>query len=264
VDAPARLLRRLPPGTGDGKEAALGKAKPRLRKLVDELARTHPNLEDPEARIRAGDVEVDGIVRVNPATRVPDGARIALGTEFVLRGELKLAAALAAFDVDVRGGVALDVGAAAGGFTRVLLRAGARRVYAVDVGHGQLLGSLRQDARVVNLERTNLAELTDEVVPETIDVVTLDLSYLALHVAVAQLERVQLARDAHAIALVKPQFELGLGRPPSDPAPALERARRGFERCGWDICKTIESPFRGARGSTEFLLHARRGSCENP
>jgi len=233
----------------------LGKAKPRLRKLVDELARTHPYLDDPEAHIRAGEIAVDGIVRTNPATLVRAGAPISLREHVVLRGERKLEPALAAFALDVRGRVTLDVGAAAGGFTRVLLRAGARRVYAVDAGHGQLLGSLRQDPRVVNLERTNLGELA---LPETVDVVTIDVSYLSVADAVPQLERVELAPDADAVALVKPQFELGLARPPEDARldEAVARARRAFEANGWRVRAVIESPIRGARGSREFLLHA--------
>src|SRR5690348_4900422 len=106
----------------------------KLRALVDELARVHPQLEDPQALIVRGDVLVDGIVRTNPASRVRTGASITLRTEPRLRGEVKLRAALAAFRVEVHGRVALDVGASAGGFTRALLEAGAARVYAVDVG----------------------------------------------------------------------------------------------------------------------------------
>ena len=236
----------------------MGKARPRLRRLVDELARSHPDLDDPEARIRAGEIEVDGIVRTNPATLVRGGAAIAVRRDSPLRGEAKLDAALVAFAVDVRGRVALDVGAAAGGFTRVLLRAGAHRVYAVDAGHGQLLGSLRQDPRVVNLERTNLGTLTRELVPEPIDVLTIDVSYLALHVAVPQLGRLEFADDADAVALVKPQFELGLAQPPLDGRSALDVARHGFAACDWAVEAAITSPVRGARGSAEFLLHARR------
>jgi 23S rRNA (cytidine1920-2'-O)/16S rRNA (cytidine1409-2'-O)-methyltransferase len=239
----------------------LGKARPRLRRLVDELARSHPHLDEPEARIRAGEIAVDGIVRTSPGTLVRAGASIALRSDVTLRGERKLAAALEAFSLDVRERIALDLGAAAGGFTRVLLRAGARRVYAVDAGHGQLLGSLRLEARVVNLERTNLGVLTRILVPETIDVVTIDLSYLALAKAVPQLRRVGLSQDANAVALVKPQFELGLERPPDDVTSlreAVARSRRAFHINGWDVEAVIESPVRGARGAVEFLLHARR------
>ena len=110
-----------------------------------------------------------------------------------LRGSAKLAAALDAFGIDVAGRLCLDVGASTGGFTSVLLERGAARVYAVDAGHGQLLGSLRQDARCVNLEATNVGDLTVALVPDVIDLVTVDVSYLALREAVRQLSALQLA-----------------------------------------------------------------------
>src|SRR5439155_6075463 len=130
-----------------------------------------------------------------------EGAAITLRIDEPLRGEAKLKAALESFEIIVENRIALDVGAAAGGFTRALLDAGARRVYAVDAGHGQLLGSLRQDERVVNLEATNLALLDRALVPDTIDLVTLDLSYLSLAAAVPQLESIWLAAGAEAVAL---------------------------------------------------------------
>jgi 23S rRNA (cytidine1920-2'-O)/16S rRNA (cytidine1409-2'-O)-methyltransferase len=177
-----------------------------------------------------------------------------------LRGEAKLRAALQAFDVRVGGRIALDVGAAAGGFTRVLLAEGATRVYAVDAGHGQLLGSLRQDPRVVNLEATNVAQLDERVIPEMVDVVTIDVSYLSLASAVAQLDRVRFAADADLVGLVKPMFELRLGAAPNDPdrvAAAGARAADGLTQAGWDVAGLIPSPVRGARGASEMLLHAR-------
>jgi 23S rRNA (cytidine1920-2'-O)/16S rRNA (cytidine1409-2'-O)-methyltransferase len=131
----------------------------------------------------------------------------------------------------------------------------------VDAGHGQLLGSLRQDARVVNLEATNLGDLDRELVPDTIDVVALDLSYLALSDAVPQLEAVRLADRAQAVALVKPQFELGLPQPPRSHAAclaAVEKARAAFESSGWHVPSWVESSVRGGRGSIEFFLHAIR------
>jgi len=232
-----------------------------LRALADELARTHPWLENPKESVASGDVRVDGVVRTNPASLVRVGASIVVGAQRALRGERKLEAALDAFDVRVAGRVALDVGAAAGGFTRVLLRAGARRVYAVDAGHGQLLGSLRQDGRVVNLEATNLGDLDRGLVPDRLDVVTLDVSYLPLRAAVPQLERVAMSAHADAIALVKPQFELGLGRRPRAPAElrdAVQRARGAFEDGRWSVRALVRSPVTGARGAIEFLLHAQR------
>lgn len=234
-----------------------------LCRLDHELRRSHPALADPETAIAQGRVTVDGCVLTNPRSLVRQGAAIALLQEVPLRGEAKLRAALAAFALDAGGRVAVDVGAAAGGFTRVLLAAGAARVYAVDAGHGQLLGSLRQHPRVVVLESTNLGELDATAVPEQVDLITLDLSYLALAVAVPQLERLALAPRTEAIALVKPQFELGLAAPPEQPAQlaeAVARAGAGFATAGWDVLAAIESPVRGRRGAVEFLLHARRRS----
>lgn len=178
-----------------------------------------------------------------------------------LRGEAKLRAALGNFAPPVAGRVALDVGAGAGGFTRVLLDAGARRVYAVDVGFGQLLGSLRQDPRVVVLERTNLAALDSSLVPEAVELFTLDLSYLAVSAAASQLEHVVIAPEADLIALVKPMFELGLPAPPADRTSfeeAVARAKAGLETGGWCVQAWCDSPVLGARGAAELLVHARR------
>lgn len=235
-------------------------SRPR-RRLVDELARQHPGLGDPEAAVRGGLVLVDGRYVENPASLVAAGAAIVVREEAPLRGEAKLAAAIDAFGVAVAGRVALDAGASTGGFVRVLLAAGAVRVYAVEVGHGQLLGSLRQDRRVVNLEGVNLGELDRSLVPNAIEVVTLDLSYLSLADAVPQLARVELAPDADCLALVKPMFELGLPTAPTDDVSlgdAAARATAGFESAGWTVHGWVRSPVTGAKGAVEALLHARR------
>jgi 23S rRNA (cytidine1920-2'-O)/16S rRNA (cytidine1409-2'-O)-methyltransferase len=198
----------------------------------------------------------------NPASLVRTDAAIAIVPVPALRGEAKLIAALERFDVPVHDRVALDLGAAAGGFTRVLLRAGAARVYAVDAGYGQLLGSLRQDPRVVNLERTNVGALNRLLVPDEIDVVAADLSYLPLGTAVGQVTgRVSLARDADLLGLVKPQFELGRSSAPTTAEEldaAVQAAIVGVEAAGWAVRGTMESPARGSRGAVEFLLHADR------
>ena len=239
----------------------MGEKRPQLRVLVNELARRHPQLADPGRLIASGHVLVDGIVSTNPATLVRSDASISLRHEKRLRGETKLEAALRQFVVPTAGRVAVDVGAAAGGFTRRLLLAGVARVYAVDVGHGQLLGSLRRDPRVVVLERTNLADLDTDLVPDALGVVTLDLSYLAVARAVPQLERLRVERDADLVALIKPIFELGLAEPPTDRRQhdlAVARAVRGIEADRWRVVETMPSPVRGARGAMEFFLHARR------
>ena len=171
-----------------------------------------------------------------------------------LRGEAKLSAAINRFAVPVAGRVALDVGASAGGFTRV--GRGARRVYAVDAGHGQLLGSLRADPRVVDLERTNLAAVR---LAEPVDFVTIDVSYLALATAAPQLRRIDLATRTELVALVKPQFELALAEPPQTSAEleeALVRAIAGLEAAGWRVLGSLPSPVLGARGAREFLVYA--------
>ncbi len=178
-----------------------------------------------------------------------------------LHGTGKLEHALRTFGVVVADRVALDLGAAAGGFTTALLGAGARRVYACDVGFGQLLGSLRQDARVVNLERTNLADLNRSLVPEPIEVVTMDLSYLSIAGAVPQLS-VDIAPGADLLALIKPIFELQLAGLPGDPfAPlvdALAAAGRGISAAGWTVVAGSGSPVRGHNGAVEGFIHARR------
>jgi 23S rRNA (cytidine1920-2'-O)/16S rRNA (cytidine1409-2'-O)-methyltransferase len=224
------------------------------------VRKSRPDLVDPEALIEAGAVTVGGLPVRNPASLVSDEAAIAVTEPRVLRGEAKLRAAFDAFGLSADGAVALDVGAAAGGFTKVLLEKGARRVYAVDVGYGQLLGSLRQDARVVNLERTNLAALSRDLIPDEIDLVAMDLSYLSLADAVPQLDRIAVAPGGHLLALVKPQFELRLPEPPEDPsalADALRRAESAIEDGGWALLGSCRSPVRGARGSVEFFVFAR-------
>jgi 23S rRNA (cytidine1920-2'-O)/16S rRNA (cytidine1409-2'-O)-methyltransferase len=178
-----------------------------------------------------------------------------------LRGEVKLETALALFDVHVFGRVALDAGAAVGGFTRALRAAGAARVYAVDAGFGQLLGSLRQDRRVVNLERTNLGRLSRRLVPEPVELVTLDLSYLSLAAAVPQLAAVELVPACELVGLVKPQFELGLAALPDDAASfdlSVSLAARGVRAAGWHVIDSARSPLLGARGAVEFFIHARK------
>jgi 23S rRNA (cytidine1920-2'-O)/16S rRNA (cytidine1409-2'-O)-methyltransferase len=180
-----------------------------------------------------------------------------------LRGSRKLAAALDAFGVDVADAVCLDVGASTGGFTTVLLDRGASRVYAVDAGHGQLLGSLRQDPRVVNLEATNVGALTRELIPDAIEVVTIDVSYLSLREAAAQLDRIEFLPGSALIGLVKPMFELALGAAPTDVRrlnEAVELASAGLA-ADWEVRSSIESPVRGAKGAIEGFIHARRATA---
>jgi 23S rRNA (cytidine1920-2'-O)/16S rRNA (cytidine1409-2'-O)-methyltransferase len=233
------------------------------RPLARELARRFPDVGDSaEDLIAAGAVTVDGVPRTNPRMLVDAGSAVLIDAEpRALRGEAKLRAALDGFGVDPAGATALDAGAAAGGFVRALLDAGARRVYAVDAGFGQLRGSLAQDERVVNLERTNIGELTRAVVPEAVDLVTLDVGFLALTAAVPQLEAIDLAPGGRLLGLVKPMFELGLGALPDDDAlvdEAIDRAASGIAAAGWDVLGTMRSAVRGSRGAIEGWVHATR------
>ena len=231
-----------------------------LRVLVDVVAERYPD-GDAAAAIAGGSILVNGVPVTNPRSLVAPDAPVALREQPRLRGERKLEAALDLFAVPVAGRVALDLGASAGGFTRVLLAAGAARVYAVDVGFGQLLGSLRQHPLVVNLERTNLSDLTTALVPAPVEVVTADLSYVSLRSALPQLD-VEVASGADLLAVVKPQFELGRGASPADEV-SLTAAGRGAEEgaraAGWSPRAVVESPVSGARGAVELFLHARRG-----
>jgi len=230
-----------------------------LRRLEHEVAR---RITDPSAAIAAGRIAVDSRVAANPATWIRPDASVSRRIDTPLRGEAKLRAALAAFAVEVAGRIAVDCGAAAGGFTRALLAAGARRVYAVDAGHGQLRGFLRADPRVVALERTNIAALDARRVPDEVELVTVDLSYVAIALAAPQLGALRFAPDAELVALGKPQYELGFEHPPrlrADHRKAVALVEDGLRAAGWTPLGSIRSPVSGSRGAIEHLVHARRG-----
>jgi 23S rRNA (cytidine1920-2'-O)/16S rRNA (cytidine1409-2'-O)-methyltransferase len=185
---------------------------------------------------------------------------------WVSRGGQKLAHALDQFSIDPAGLVALDIGASTGGFTHVLLSRGARRVYAVDVGHGQLAWSLRQDERVVVRERTNARYLTAEHVPEPPQIITCDASFIGLE-TILPAPLALAAPGARLVALIKPQFEVGAARVGKggvvrDPALHREVCERICAwlaaRPGWQVEGVTESPIKGPEGNIEFLVAARR------
>ena len=187
---------------------------------------------------------------------------------WVSRGGLKLVHALDHFALDPAGRVALDVGASTGGFTDVLLARGAARVYAVDVGHGQLAWRLRQDPRVVVLERTNARHLTKAQVPEPIAALVCDASFIGLE-TVLPAPLALAAPGAWLVALIKPQFEVGPGRVGKggvvrDPALHDEVCARIAawlaRQEGWSVLGIVESPITGPEGNREFLVAARRAS----
>jgi 23S rRNA (cytidine1920-2'-O)/16S rRNA (cytidine1409-2'-O)-methyltransferase len=186
---------------------------------------------------------------------------------WVSRGGLKLAHALQHFHIDPAGLVCLDVGASTGGFTDVLLQNGAAKVYAVDVGHGQLAWKLRSDPRVVVLERTNARTLTEEQVPEPVDFVVCDASFIGLEVLLPAPLALTAPRAVMAV-LIKPQFEVGRERVGKggvvrDPALHEEVCRRieawVNAQSGWRVEGVVESPITGPEGNREFLLAARKG-----
>ena len=189
------------------------------------------------------------------------GVTISAPIIYVSRGAGKLLAALEAFSPDIQGKVCLDLGASTGGFTDVLLRHGAAKVYAVDVGTAQLHESLRADARVVSLEQTNAKDLSTELVPDKIDVLTGDLSFISLTKVLPACPPL-LADDAVAILLIKPQFELDKGDLGSGGVVRSEALRQraidkvvafAVQNLGWSHCGTIPSPVLGPKGNHEFL-----------
>ena len=225
------------------------------------------------SRSRARDLILRGLVTANgrqvtrPGSAVPEDADIAVTEEwsgYVSRGALKLAAALDAFGFDVEGRMALDVGASTGGFTQMLLRRGALRVYAVDVGHEQLHQSLRSDARVVTLEGTDARELHRGLVPDAVDAMSVDVSFISLEKVLPSAFALA-AAGAWAILLVKPQFEagreaIGKGGIVRSEAARLE-ALASVERFvaaqpGWRIAGSTLSPIAGQSGNVEYLLGA--------
>jgi 23S rRNA (cytidine1920-2'-O)/16S rRNA (cytidine1409-2'-O)-methyltransferase len=201
---------------------------------------------------------------VDPATNLD----VEAPDPYVSRGGHKLAAALDAFAIDPVGMTALDVGASTGGFTDVLLQRGARHVYALDVGRGQLAETLRRDDRVTSLERTNARSLTPATLPGPVDLAVIDVSFISLDKVLGPVATT-LTPTAHIVALVKPQFEAGKGRTDKgvvrDPAihqEVLERVTTHARSLGFGTRDVIASPILGPEGNREFLIHLAQGpSC---
>jgi 23S rRNA (cytidine1920-2'-O)/16S rRNA (cytidine1409-2'-O)-methyltransferase len=235
--------------------------------LVDrELA---PSRAAAQALLLAGEVEVAGAgSRTLKAGQLVDAdavVSVIARRRWASRAGEKLEAALDAFGVDPAGLASLDAGASTGGFTDVLLARGARTVYAVDVGRGQLLDRLARDPRVVSMERTNLRTL--RTLPEPIDLATLDLSFISLRLVLPAV-RDLLADDGRVIALVKPQFEAGreavprggVVRDPATHRAVLLRFATDAAAAGLTPTALIGSPIKGADGNREFLVLVRRGA----
>lgn len=215
----------------------------------------------------AGKVRIAGQRIDKPGALVPGEAALSVAGPahpFVSRGGVKLRHALDAFGMDPSGRVCLDVGASTGGFTDCLLQAGARLVIAVDVGYGQLDPTLRQDARVVVLERTNIRYLDPSRLPAVPDVATIDTSFISLDVVLPPVRRL-LAVPFDLVALVKPQFEVGKGqvgkrgvvRDPALHRAVLERVVTSAAALGCSVAGLVPSPLLGPMGNREFLIHLR-------
>lgn len=220
--------------------------------------------EQASRMILAGTVRVNGVLIDKQATLVPAEAAIDVAsgaTPYVSRGGGKLVAALDAWAVDPAGLVAMDVGASTGGFTDCLLQRGARRVYAVDVGYGQLDWKLRQDPRVVVLDRQNIRYLERAAVPEPIDLAVIDVSFISLTLVLPCVAPL-LGRPAQVIALVKPQFEVGKGQVGRGGIVRDEEQRRAVtmkvlacaESLGFRSLGVLDSPVLGQKGNREILL----------
>jgi 23S rRNA (cytidine1920-2'-O)/16S rRNA (cytidine1409-2'-O)-methyltransferase len=213
--------------------------------------------------ILAGKVKSNGAIVDKPSRVIPIDAVIEITGEskpFVSRGGEKLAAALISGSIDPQGLICLDVGCSTGGFTDCLLQKGATKVYAVDVGYGQFDWRLRQDPRVVLIERTNIRYVPPSVIPEPVDLVVIDVSFISLTKVLPPIMPF-LRSPARIIALIKPQFEVGKGqvgrggvvRDDAQRAEAAQRVVRFAADMGLHMMKTMESPIKGKKGNQEIL-----------
>jgi 23S rRNA (cytidine1920-2'-O)/16S rRNA (cytidine1409-2'-O)-methyltransferase len=235
------------------------------RGLADTRARA-------QAMILAGRVRVDGVPVAKAGTLVLAEGRIEViepASPYVSRGGEKLAAAMDHFEVDPAGLVCLDAGASTGGFSHILLLRGAARVYAVDVGYGQLHPTVRHDPRVMVLERTNLRLLPRQAIPEPVDLATLDLSFISLTLVLPKI--LEFLKPAGAIlALVKPQFEVGKGRvgkggvvrDPGLQQEAVEQVARAACGLGLRASEGFPSPLKGPKGNQEWFLYLKLSGGE--
>ncbi len=221
--------------------------------------------EKASALIIAGQVSVNGQRSDKPGHKIPDDSHVNIAERmpYVSRGGYKLAAALDHFSVDVNGAVCIDVGASTGGFTDCLLQRGAARVFAIDVGHGQLDWKLRNDPRVEAREGVNARYLQPGDFPLRFDFAVCDASFISSTLLIPPIIRL-LSQHGEIVILVKPQFEVGKGevgkggivRDPAQHQAACDRVRECVERLGY-TAQIIESPILGAEGNREFLLYAK-------
>ncbi len=223
--------------------------------------------EKAQALIMAGEVLLNGQKAAKPGQPVPEGARVEVLAKmrYAGRGGLKLEGALQSFALDVTGQTCADFGASTGGFTDCLLQAGAAKVYAIDVGSGQLDWKLRSDRRVVVREGINARHLELQDLGEAVDVAVCDVSFISATLMIPAMVRVLKPDSGRLIVLVKPQFEVGKGlvgkggivRDPALHASSCAKVRSFLEEQGFTT-DMIESPITGAEGNREFLVYGRR------
>jgi 23S rRNA (cytidine1920-2'-O)/16S rRNA (cytidine1409-2'-O)-methyltransferase len=223
--------------------------------------------ERAKSLIMAGKVAVNGMVQDKPGFTVSTDDSISLkggDIPFASRGGLKLDAALTYFSININGCICIDVGASTGGFTDCLLKHGAKKVFAVDVGYGQLAWKLRQDRRVVSIERTNIRYMPFELIGLHVDFVTIDVSFISLKTVVPAVLKF-LKKSAGIVALIKPQFEVGKGlvgkggvvKDPVLHKEIVSSLSDYFSGCGLNIEDVIDSPVLGPKGNREFLIYMK-------
>lgn len=224
--------------------------------------------EKAKAVIMAGQVYVEGQKQDKPGTSFPEEVQIEVRGNrlpYVSRGGLKLEKALALFPIDLNGKVVMDIGASTGGFTDCMLQSGAKKVYSVDVGYGQLAWKLRTDPRVVSLERTNVRYLTKEQVPEPIEFFSVDVSFISLRLVLPVARRF-LSENGQAVCLIKPQFEAGrenvgkkgVVREKKVHVQVIRRIVDFVQKNGFSVLGLTYSPVKGPEGNIEYLLYLRR------
>lgn len=227
-----------------------------------------PSRERARALILEGKVTVEGSVIDKPGVRVNVDAPVQIRGEdlpYVSRGGKKLEKALESFGIDPEGMIVMDVGASTGGFSDCVLQKGAKKVYAVDVGYGQLAWKLRTDPRVVNLERRNIRYLKREEIREDLDLILIDTSFISIEKFLPHLLEF-LKKGGEVIGLIKPQFEVGKGevgkggvvRDPALHQKVIERITKFCESVGFGVLGVIESPLLGPKGNKEFFIRLRK------
>lgn len=224
--------------------------------------------EKAKAVIMAGQIYVDNQKADKCGDTYDENASIELRGQtlkYVSRGGLKLEKAMEQFGLDLSGKICMDIGASTGGFTDCMLQNGAEKVYSVDVGYGQLAWKLRNDERVVNLERTNMRKVTREEVPDVIDFFSMDVSFISIKLLLP-VARELMGENAEAVCLIKPQFEAGKGKVGKkgvvrDSKVHVEVVKDIYDFClnnGFDVLHTDFSPIKGPQGNIEYLIHIRK------